>query len=111
MLDQMEHKVHLGHLDHLVQMVHQVSKELREHLVLVGNKETQALQVSLDQLDQPAVMASLAVTAEMEIEENKGLLVHKDQEVYPVNEVSMELMEGLELQVMPVNLEKQELEE
>lgn len=34
-----------------------------------------------------------------------------DIRVYLVNEVSMELMEGLELQVMPVNLEKQELEE
>lgn len=76
----MEHKVHLGHLDHLVQTVYQVFKELREHLVLVGNKETQALQVCPDQLDQLAVMASLAVTAEMEIEENKGLLGHKDQE-------------------------------
>lgn len=57
------------------------------------------------------MMENLVPMAEMVIKENKGQLVHKDQGVYLVNEVSMGLMDGKAPQVIMVHQEKQVPEE
>ena len=79
-LVQLDLKAHLDHPDHLGQMAYKVSKEMKDHPVLMESKETQDLLVHQDRLVQLVVMESLVVMAEMEIEENKVKLAHKDQE-------------------------------
>lgn len=80
LLDQQEHKARLGHLDRLGQMVYKVSKEMKDHLVLMESEVTQDPPAHQDRLVQLAVMESREVMAEMATEENKAKLAHKDQE-------------------------------